>query len=156
MKFGGRGHILGDQGSACDIALTALRRIVYHYDLNEKLPKLGQAVLRSVQLNEPDDLISWTMEADKDELARLAVTVFEQARCGEAIAKAVIREAAEKLADMAVNCAAHLLPRLGRVQFVLGVVRCLLAIRRQSLPAISSPIDRDQVPGDFCRLAPAR
>ncbi len=120
MKFGGRGHILGDQGSACDIALTALRRIVYHHDLNEKFPKLGEAVLRATQLNEPDDLIPWTMEADKDELARLAVTIFEQAQRGDKIAKAVVSEAADKLADMAVHCAEHLLPHHRRVQFILA------------------------------------
>ncbi len=120
MKFGGRGHILGDQGSACDIALTALRRIVYQHDLNEKFPKLGQAVLRATQLNEPDDLIPWTMEADKDELARLAVTVFEEAQRGDKIAKAVVREAADKLADMAVHCAEHLLPDRGHAHFILA------------------------------------
>ncbi|MCE9519076.1 MAG: N-acetylmuramic acid 6-phosphate etherase, partial [Verrucomicrobia bacterium] len=120
VRFGGRGHILGDQGSACDIALAALRRIVYQHDVIGKFPRLGEAVLRAVQLNDPDDLIPWTLEATKDELARLAVTIFQEERRGDAIAREVVRSAVEKLADMALHCAAHLLPRRGKVQFVLA------------------------------------
>ncbi len=120
VRFGGRGHILGDQGSACDIALAALRQIVYQHDVIGKFPRLGEAVLRAAQLNEPDDLIPWTLEATKDELARLAVTVFQEERRGDSIAREVVRSAVEKLADMALHCAAHLLPRRGKVQFVLA------------------------------------
>ncbi len=86
-KFGGRGHILGDQGSACDIALTALRRIAYEQDRRHQFPALGRALLRATQLNEPDDLIAWTQEASKDEIARLAVTIFEEAKRHDRIAR---------------------------------------------------------------------
>ncbi len=120
VRFGGRGHILGDQGSACDIALAALRRIVYQHDVMGKFPRLGEAVLRAAQLNEPEDLIPWTLEATKDELGRLAVTIFREERRGDPIAREVVRGAVEKLADMALHCAAHLLPRRGWVQFVFA------------------------------------
>lgn len=120
VKFGGRGHILGDQGSACDIALAALRQIVYQHDVIGKFPRLGKVLLRAAQLNEPDDLIPWTLEATKDDLGRLAVTIFQEERRGDPIAREVVRNAAEKLADMALHCAAHLLPRRGKVQFVLA------------------------------------
>ncbi|HEY2574417.1 MAG TPA: BadF/BadG/BcrA/BcrD ATPase family protein, partial [Verrucomicrobiaceae bacterium] len=120
VRFGGRGHILGDQGSACDIALAALRRIVYQHDVMGRFPPLGEAVLRATQLNEPDDLIPWTLEATKDELGALAVTIFQQERRGDSIAREVVRGAVEKLADMAVHCAGHLVPRRGRVQFVFA------------------------------------
>ena len=120
VKFGGRGHILGDQGSATDIALAALRRIVYQHDVIGKFPPLGSVVLRAAQLNDPDDLIPWTMEAAKDELAQLAVTIFQEERRGDLIAREVIRGAAHKLADMALHCAEHLLPHREKVQFVFA------------------------------------
>jgi N-acetylmuramic acid 6-phosphate etherase len=119
-KFGGRGHILGDQGSACDISLTALRRIVYDQDRRRKFPALGRALLRATQLNEPDDLIVWTQEAGKDEIARLAITIFDEAKRGDAIAKSVVREAATKLSDMALHCATELAIGGQRVEFVLA------------------------------------
>lgn len=118
-NFGGRGHILGDQGSACDIALTALRRIAYEHDLKREFPRLGRAFLRATQLNQSDDLIAWTQDAEKGEIARLAVIVFEEARKGDKLAKTIIHDAAEKLVDMAVNCAAVLAKRKERVEFVL-------------------------------------
>ena len=120
VKFGGRGHILGDQGSASDIALTALRRIVYEHDVQRKFPALGEAVLRAAQLNDPDDLIPWTMEAGKDELARLAIIIFEKAAAGDWLARSVTSGAATKLADMALGCASHLLRKRGHVQFVFS------------------------------------
>ena len=119
-KFGGRGHILGDQGSACDIALAALRRIVYQHDLKAQFPPLGEVVLRVLQLNDPDDLIPWTQEAEKHEIAQLAMTVFEESRKGDALALEVIIAAAGKLADMAMHCAEQLVDKGSHVQFLLA------------------------------------
>jgi N-acetylmuramic acid 6-phosphate etherase len=120
VKFGGRGHILGDRGSAIDIALQALRAIVYQQDLKAQFPALGQAILRALQLNNPDDLIPWTQEAPKGDIAQLAVTVFQEAEKGDTVARDVLREAADRLADMAANCAAHLVSEGARVQFILA------------------------------------
>lgn len=118
-KFGGRGHLLGDQGSACDIALTALRAIVYQFDLTARFPALGKAVLATLQLNQPDDLIPWTQEAEKHEIAALAVTIFREAGRKDPLARKVIREAADKLADMAAHCAEHLAGKGSVVHFIL-------------------------------------
>jgi N-acetylmuramic acid 6-phosphate etherase len=120
VKFGGRGHLLGDQGSACDIALRALRAVVYQQDLKARFPALGQAILNALEFNQPDDINSWKQEAEKHELAALAVTVFDEAAKGDAVARDVLREAAEQLADMAARCAGHLVPEQAHVQFVLS------------------------------------
>jgi N-acetylmuramic acid 6-phosphate etherase len=120
VKFGGRGHILGDRGSAIDIALQALRAIVYQQDLKAQFPALGQAILRALQLNNPDDLIPWTQEAPKGDIAQLAVTVFQEAEKGDTLARDVLREASDRLADMAANCAAHLVSEGAHVQFILA------------------------------------
>ena len=120
VKFGGRGHILGDRGSAIDIALQALRAIVYQQDLKAQFPALGQAILRALQLNNPDDLIPWTQEAPKQDIAQLAVVVFQEAAKGDGLARDVLREAADRLADMAANCASHLVSAGARVQFILS------------------------------------
>ncbi|MFZ4767288.1 MAG: N-acetylmuramic acid 6-phosphate etherase [Roseimicrobium sp.] len=120
IKFGGRGHILGDQGSACDIALRALRAIVYQQDLRAQFPALGQAILGALQLNDPDDLIPWTQVAAKSDIAALAITVFAESRKGDRVARQVLRDAADQLADMAVHGAEHLAEHSAFVQFVLS------------------------------------
>jgi len=120
VKFGGRGHILGDLGSACDIGLSALRAVVYQFDVTGRFPLLGNAVLAALQLNGPDDLIPWIQEAEKHEIAALAVVVFRKAEEGDALAAQVLHGAAGKLADMALHCAERLSPEGLPVQFVLA------------------------------------
>lgn len=120
VKFGGRGHLIGDQGSACDIALRALRAVAYQQDLKAHFPALGEAILNALQFNHPDDLISWTQVAEKHEIAALAVTVFNEAGKGDPVARDVLRDAAERLADMAAGCAEHLVAPGAHVQFVLA------------------------------------
>lgn len=120
VKFGGRGHILGDRGSACDIALSALREIVYRFDIDGTFPSLGRAMLAALQLNEPDDLIPWIQEAEKHEIAALAMTVFRKADEGDALAKEILDTAAGKLVDMAVQCARRLAGEEAQVAFVLA------------------------------------
>lgn len=76
VKVGGRGHILGDRASSCDIAQQALRAIVRDYDSNGDWPPLGAKILTFLQLNEPEELIDWSMEATKTELAGVAYIIF--------------------------------------------------------------------------------
>src|SRR6266404_3490277 len=56
-KVGGWGHILGDKGSGYEIGLRALKAVVCYYDQSGAWPKLGECILRSLQLNEPNDII---------------------------------------------------------------------------------------------------
>jgi N-acetylmuramic acid 6-phosphate etherase len=120
VKFGGRGHIIGDQGSACDISLRALRAVAYQQDLKAHFPALGHAILNALQFNHPDDLITWTQDAEKHEIAALAITVFDEAEKGDTLAREVLRDAAEQLALMAGGCAEHLVAEQAHVQFVLA------------------------------------
>ncbi len=121
VKVGGRGHIIGDRGSACDIALHALRSVVTISDIRADWPALGADLLNFLQMNEPESLIEWSMGASKTELASLARVVFEAAATrGDEIALAILKRAAERLAKDSVHCAARLAKRQERVQFVLN------------------------------------
>ena len=58
-RTGGWGHLLGDQGSGYDIALSALRQTIFEFDQSEKWPLLGSMLLNKLAVNQPDDLIPW-------------------------------------------------------------------------------------------------
>jgi len=82
-KVGGRGHVIGDRGSACDIGLRALRAVMADLDHHGGMGPLGAGILNALVFNEPDDLIPWSAQASKTEIAALAVTVFAFAARGD-------------------------------------------------------------------------
>ncbi|MDB6139643.1 MAG: N-acetylmuramic acid 6-phosphate etherase [Verrucomicrobiaceae bacterium] len=119
-KIGGRGHIIGDRGSACDIGQRALKALMAYYDREGTWPKLGAHVLRSLLFNDPEDLIAWSMEATKTDIAALAINVFAAARQRDPIALALLDEAAHSLTEDGLACAARLCEARQKVQFIFN------------------------------------
>lgn len=120
-KLGGRGHILGDRASGCDIAQDALRSVMARYDLENAWPSLGADILTYLQMNEPEDLIDWSLVAPKNELASVAVPVFHAAAFRQdLIANEVLSRAAARLCDDAKAGANRLLKANEAAQFVFN------------------------------------
>lgn len=119
-KIGGRGHVIGDRGSACDIGQRALKALMAHYDREGAWPTLGAHVLRSLLFNDPDDLIPWSMDATKTEIAALTINVFSAAKQGDPLAIKLLDEAAHSLAEDGLACAGRLLEPAQKVQFIFN------------------------------------
>jgi N-acetylmuramic acid 6-phosphate etherase len=119
-KVGGRGHVIGDRGGACDIGLRALRELTAESDRSGRWPLLGALVLDALCLSTPEDLIDWSIQAGKTEIASLAVTVFRAAEKRDALARRIVAAAAETLATDALACARRLAKPTDRVQFVFN------------------------------------
>ena len=119
-KVGGRGQVIGDRGSAFDIGQRALKALMAHYDREGTWPTLGRHVLRSLLFNDPEDLIAWSMEATKTDIAALAINVFSAARHRDPLALTLLDEAAHSLAEDGLACAAKLTHRPARVQFIFN------------------------------------
>jgi len=121
VKIGGRGHIIGDRGSACDIAMHALKSTVTISDIDAAWPALGADMLAFLQMNDPESLIEWSMTANKTEIASLAQVVFEAAASRQdEIAVAILRRASERLSKDPVHCAARVAKPGEKVRFVLN------------------------------------
>jgi N-acetylmuramic acid 6-phosphate etherase len=120
VKFGGWGHLLGDKGSGYEIGLRALKAVVYYLDCDGEWSRLGQRILRVLQLNEPNELIGWVQQAGKAEIAALATEVFAAWEAGDEIATDILTGAAHSLAKDAVKCAQRLVKKGAPVQFVLA------------------------------------
>ena len=120
VKLGGWGHLLGDKGSGFEIGLRALKAVVYYLDRDGLWPGLGRRILRALQLNEPNELIDWVQQADKKEVAELAVEVFAAWKKRDRIAADILEGAASSLAKDAVRCAQRLTKDGAEVEFVLA------------------------------------
>jgi N-acetylmuramic acid 6-phosphate etherase len=156
-KVGGWGHLLGDKGSGYEIGLRALKAVVYYYDRDQAWPKLGERILRALQLNAPQDLIAWAHAANKAAIAGLAVEVFSAWQQKDKIAADILAGAAASLARDAAACAQRLAAPRTNVRFVLagGVLLrqprfgALVSSRlRQLWPrALVNPLTRESVWG---------
>jgi N-acetylmuramic acid 6-phosphate etherase len=94
---------------------------------------LGAAILNALLFTEPEQLIPWSVQAGKSEIASLAVTVFAVAAKGDSLAKCLLNDAAEMLAEDACVCARQLLGGEGPVEFILngGVILNNPAFQRE-------------------------
>lgn len=119
-KVGGWGHILGDKGSGYEIALRALKAVVFFYDRDGAWSKLGRQLLHRLQLNEPSELITWAQGAEKSQIASLAVEVFAAWERGDKIASDILIQAEENLVQDALACARQLARPKTPVQFIFA------------------------------------
>ncbi|HMJ91192.1 MAG TPA: BadF/BadG/BcrA/BcrD ATPase family protein, partial [Candidatus Acidoferrum sp.] len=110
VKVGGWGHILGDEGSAYEIGLRAMKLTLRQYDEAGDVPKLGQRLLRALMFNKPEELSAWAVTAKKTEIASLAVEVATAATAGDKSARAILDDSAASIAEQAVKCASRLAP----------------------------------------------
>lgn len=119
-KVGGRGHVIGDRASACDIGLRALRAVISKLDHHGSMGRLGAGILNALMFTEPEQLIPWSVNAEKGEIASLAMTVFATAKQGDDLSKRILAEAAEMLATDACACARQLESQGSPVEFILN------------------------------------
>lgn len=120
-KAGGWGQLLGDRGGGFDLARKGLRRVLTHYDLNQRITPLAEEILRTLGLNQLSDLVGWAMRADKMSVARLAPAIFVAARHGEPEMLSTIQAGAAVLAEFTRAVAQRLNMLDARVRLVGGL-----------------------------------
>jgi N-acetylmuramic acid 6-phosphate etherase len=95
-RAGGWGHLLGDSGGGYDLAIRALRRVLFDFDTGRLITALARDILRTLSLNTLRDLTSWAQTAQKNDLARLTPLLFEH----ESEAGEILEEGADALARL--------------------------------------------------------
>jgi glucosamine kinase len=98
-RVGGWGQLLGDEGSGYAIGLAALRAVVRMHDTRGANTSLVARIVAATGLTALSDLIRWTDNASKAEIAALAPVVFEAARQGDLVARNIVAGAADELGD---------------------------------------------------------
>jgi len=98
-RCGGWGHVLGDRGSAYDIALSGIRAAVHNYDCTGRLGKLARGFLQALNSNAPEELVDWAQQAAKRDMAGIVDVVFRAAKQRDSLARRALNEAAAELAQ---------------------------------------------------------
>ena len=122
---GGRGPLLGDEGSGFDIGHRALRAAVRSADGRGPKSLLGRLIPERLKLAGIDELVAWVSPFAKDRVAGVAPIVFDAAEAGDAVAREIVRAAVAELARGIEVAARELWPApaaLGRVVFAGGVL----------------------------------
>ncbi|VVM08511.1 partial glucosamine kinase, partial [Methylacidimicrobium cyclopophantes] len=106
-RAGGWGHILGDPGSAYDLAHIALQRVYDAFDATEGLVPLGESFLERTGQKDLEELFVYIhSDPSKDRIAALAPCVLESAAAGDRFAVDVVLSRCGLLADQ-VKCVAE-------------------------------------------------
>lgn len=118
VQVGGRGTLLGDDGSGYMIAYEALRGAARARDGWGPSTALVAALPAAAGVATFDELIAWGAAASKRDIAALCQVVFASAATGDLVAQTCIAEQAQLLAEQVLAAAI----RLGRGQDALGGV----------------------------------
>jgi len=107
-RAGGWGHLIGDEGSGYALSIQALRHTVSAADGRSSWDALSKAVLRFYGLKTAQGLLPFVYgpQIAKADIARLAPLVFKLAARGDAVANALVDDAAASLATL-VSCVAR-------------------------------------------------
>ncbi|MCC6446119.1 MAG: ATPase [Armatimonadetes bacterium] len=103
-RAGGWGPLLGDEGSAYDIALRAMRACIYGHDGRDHPTALQEALFRHLNLRDLWQFVHLVHRESfgRSEIAALAPVVAEVARSGDAPAREIFRQAGSHLAALAL------------------------------------------------------
>ena len=148
-RAGGWGHLLGDSGGGYDLAIRALRRVLFDFDTGRRITALARDVLRTLGLNTLRELTSWAQTAQKNDLARLTPLLFEH----EAEAGEILKEGSEALARLTAAVCGRLGYQKPPVQLMGGVFTNQPLYARMFSDAL-----RQQWPGSqvaVCRTPPS-
>jgi N-acetylglucosamine kinase-like BadF-type ATPase len=120
-RAGGWGRIIGDEGSAYDIGLTAIKMAFRSFDGREKKTELIEILKRRFRIKRLDDLISqiYNTGLTVEEIAAVTPLVISAAR-KDGISKTILNEAGAELGELV--CAVAIRLKMTRQEFPVVAV----------------------------------
>lgn len=116
-RAGGWGYVFGDEGGAFDLARQALRAALRAEEGWGSPTKLGPLLLRASESRTVNEALHrfYTEEWPRERVAGLAPLVDRAAEGGDAVARKLLEDAADRLAELALAVRRILFRASGRV-----------------------------------------
>src|SRR6187200_735393 len=99
VKVGGYGFPISDEGSGADLGLHAIRMALRAYDKRGVESSLTHDVMVRFH-NDPFEAVAWMDHATATDYARFAPMVMRHADAGDAVARRIVRDAAEQIDEL--------------------------------------------------------
>jgi glucosamine kinase len=99
VRVGGYGFPISDEGSGADLGLHAIRLALRAYDERA----VGTSLTRDVMMrfhNDPFEAVAWMDHATATDYATFAPLVMRHADAGDAVARRIVRDAAEQIDEL--------------------------------------------------------
>ena len=115
VRVGGYGFPISDEGSGADLGLHAARLALRAFDQRA----LGTSLTRDVMLrfhDDPYEAVAWMDRATATDYATFAPLVMRHADAGDAVARRIVRDAAEQIDELVrrlCDCGATRIALLG-------------------------------------------
>ena len=100
---GGFGHLLGDEGSAYHLAITALKKIIEEKESNQKMSELSKLILKEIEALDYLDIKNFVYNNNKSDIARLAKFIAQCALNHNLDAISLLKQEGRYLAKQTLN-----------------------------------------------------
>jgi glucosamine kinase len=142
VRMGGYGFPISDEGSGADLGLHAIRMALRAYDGRAA----GSALTRDVMArfnDEPFDAVAWMDKASATDYATFAPLVMRHADDGDAVARRIVREAAEQIDELVRQLAAAGSSRIALLGGLASSMQPWLApdVQRRLVPVEGDAVD---------------
>jgi len=100
---GGFGHLLGDEGSAYHLAITALKKIIEEKESNQEMSELSKLILKEIEALDYSDIKNFVYNNNKSDIARLAKFIAQCALNHNLDAISLLKQEGRYLAKQTLN-----------------------------------------------------
>lgn len=120
---GGWGYLLGDEGAGYWIGRELLRHILLDLEIGKSNVKLFDLVTDRLGIVNRSNVLKFTYENTRDEIAKLAKPLLQIASLGDSTAIQIVNEAARHLADLVIRAKERSPVGTSRIVFGGGVAQ---------------------------------
>jgi glucosamine kinase len=142
VRVGGYGFPISDEGSGADLGLHAIRLALRAHDQRAVATRLTREVMMRFH-DDPYEAVHWMDRATATDYATFAPLVMRHADAGDAVARGIVRDAAEQIDELVRRLIDHGAARVALLGGLASPMQPWLApdVQRRLVPVEGDAVD---------------